>query len=141
VSGFASPSWGDQPHDVLPGSDILADSSSTDANGLVTTEARDQVLSRVSQYFPPELINRLDTMLVFNKLSRESILSIVKLRMNDVMARLKDRRMTLDIDQGALSWLAQKGYSDVYGARAIARTVRTDVLFPLSQKLLTGAIR
>jgi ATP-dependent Clp protease ATP-binding subunit ClpB len=123
------------------GSDILADPSSSNADGLITSSAQAAVIERVAGYFPPELINRLDTMLVFNKLSRQSILSIVNLRLNDVMSRLKDRRINLDIDQTSLDWLADKGYSTIYGARAIARTVRTEVLFPLAQKLLTGTVR
>ena len=86
-------------------------------------------------------MNRLDTMLVFNKLSKTSILKVVDLRLNDVAERLKSRRITLDIDIAARDWLAQHGYSDMYGARAIARVVRTDVLFPLAQKLLKGTIR
>jgi ATP-dependent Clp protease ATP-binding subunit ClpB len=80
-------------------------------------------------------------MLVFNKLSRQSILQIVSLRLNDVAERLKSRRITLDVDALARELLAKQGYSDLYGARAIARVVRTDVLFPLAQKLLKGTIR
>lgn len=109
------------------GSDILAHPTATDENGVVTTEAKDEVLERTSEYFPPELLNRLDSMLVFNKLSRDSILSVVSLRLNDVADRLKDRRISLDIDTAAKDWLAQQGYSNVYGARAIARVVRTKV--------------
>lgn len=80
-------------------------------------------------------------MLVFNKLSRQSILRVVALRLADVQARLSGRRITLDVDDAATDLLAKEGYSDVYGARAIARVVRTDVLFPLAQKLLKGTIR
>jgi ATP-dependent Clp protease ATP-binding subunit ClpB len=80
-------------------------------------------------------------MLVFNKLSRNSILRVVSLRLDDVAERLKHRRITLDVDDKAREWLMQHGYSDVYGARAIARVVRTDVLFPLARKLLRGTIR
>lgn len=80
-------------------------------------------------------------MLVFNKLSRNSILKVVSLRLDDVSDRLRDRRITLDVDGGAREWLAKHGYSDKYGARAIARVVRTDLLFPLAQKLLKGTIR
>ena len=80
-------------------------------------------------------------MLVFNKLSRNSILKVVSLRLDDVSDRLRNRRITLDVDHTAKEWLAKHGYSDVYGARAIARVVRTDVLFPLAQKLLKGTIR
>ena len=80
-------------------------------------------------------------MLVFNKLSRSSILKVVSLRLDDVSNRLKNRRITLDVDENAKDWLAKHGYSDAYGARAIARVVRTDLLFPLAQKLLKGTIR
>lgn len=123
------------------GSDILAHESSTDRDGKVTDKAKDEVLERTSAYFPPELLNRLDTMLVFNKLSRQSILRVVDLRLRDVAERLQSRRITIEVDDAAKIWLAQKGYSELYGARAIARIVRTDVLFPLAQKLLRGTIR
>lgn len=123
------------------GSDILAHKSASDENGVVTAEARNEVLERTSEYFPPELLNRLDSMLVFNKLSKESILKVVELRVNDVAERLKGRRITLDVDDAARDWLAEQGYSEIYGARAIARVVRTKVLFPLAQKLLNGTIR
>lgn len=123
------------------GSDILAAPSSCDANGIVTEAAKTEVMERTSEYFPPELLNRLDAMLVFNKLTRSAILDVVALRLNDVADRLRDRRITLDVDEAARAWLVKKGYSEVYGARAIARVVRTEVLFPLAQKLLRGTIR
>ncbi|KAG2366756.1 P-loop containing nucleoside triphosphate hydrolase protein [Suillus spraguei] len=123
------------------GSDILAHSSSCDPDGIITEEAKSLVMKRTTEYFAPELLNRLDSMLVFNKLSRRSILDVVALRLKDVASRLKDRRITLDINAEARNWLAEKGYSDIYGARAIARVVRTNVLFPLAQKLLKGTIR
>ncbi|EEB90167.1 hypothetical protein MPER_11665, partial [Moniliophthora perniciosa FA553] len=78
-----------------------------------------EVLQRTSEYFPPELLNRLDTMLVFNKLSRESILQVVSLRAE----RLRNKRISFDVDEKAREWLANHGYSEMYGARAIARMV------------------
>ena len=123
------------------GSDVLVHDSACDENGVVTSGARDEVLERVSEHFPPELLNRLDSMLVFNKLSPKSILQVVSLRLQDVAERLKGRRIVLDVDDQAREWLAKQGYSQVYGARAIARVVRTDVLFPMAQKLLRGTIR
>jgi len=124
------------------GSDILAHPSASDSSsGAVTPEARTEVLERVKEEFPPELLNRLDSMLVFNRLTRESILRVVDLRLADVAARLAQRRIKLDVDDAARAWLAQKGFSDLYGARAIARVVRTEVLFPLAQKLIVGTIR
>lgn len=130
---------------ILPpspsGSDILAHPTASDSSGTVTPAARTEVLERVAEQFPPELLNRLDSMVVFNRLAHESILRVVDLRLGDVAARLAQRRIKLDVDDAARAWLAQKGFSDVYGARAIARVVRTDVLFPLAQKLLVGTIR
>ena len=61
--------------------------------------------------------------------------------MADVEQRLSGRRIKMDIDEKAKEWLAKEGYSDAYGARAIARVVRTKVLFPLAQKMLNGTIR
>ena len=123
------------------GSDILAHASASDENGVVTPSARDEVMERTSEYFPPELLNRLDSMLVFNKLSKSSILQVVDLRLGDVADRLKSRRITMDVDASAKEWLVKEGYSEIYGARAVARIVRTKVLFPLAQKMLKGTIR
>ena len=124
------------------GSDILAHPFACNPEtGVINPEAKSEVLERTSEYFPPELLNRLDSMLVFNKLSRNSILKVVSLRLDDVANRLKNRRISLDVDKTAREWLGKHGYSDAYGARAIARVVRTDLLFPLAQKLLKGTIR
>ena len=70
-----------------------------------------------------------------------SILRVVDLRLADVAERLRHRRIVLDADGGAREWLVREGYSETYGARAIARIVRTEVLFPLARKLLKGTIR
>jgi len=123
------------------GSDILQSSKYIAPDGVVTKEGRDLVMSGATSFFPPELINRLDTIQVFNKLTHQSILSIVSLRLGDVREWLKERRITLDVDDGAREWLARHGYSEEYGARAIARIIKTTVLNPLARKMLTGTIR
>jgi ATP-dependent Clp protease ATP-binding subunit ClpB len=119
----------------------LAEPSSTTPSGEVTPSIKTAVLGRVAETFPPELINRLDSQVVFNKLSRESIMAIVGLRLNDVAERLKDRRITLEVSDSAKEWLASEGWSDEYGARAVARVVRTELTYPLAKKLLAGTIR
>ncbi|KIJ34051.1 hypothetical protein M422DRAFT_263842 [Sphaerobolus stellatus SS14] len=123
------------------GSDILASPSSVASDGSVTSSAKTAVLDIAGHHFPPELINGLDTQIVFNRLSKRNIRDIVTLRLNEVMERIKDRRMQLDCDDKARQWLAEHGYSDVYGARAITRTIRTKVVNPLAEKLLAGTIR
>lgn len=123
------------------GSDILADPSSTDVDGAVTKEARQTIFDIAAQHFPPEFINRLDSQIVFNRLSRQSMRDIVSLRLRDVMERIRDRRIQLDVDTASREWLAKEGYSEVYGARAIARIVRQMVVNPLAEKLLLGTVR
>ena len=98
-------------------------------------------MERTSEHFQPELLNLLNSMLVFNKLSKASIMQVVDLRLADVAQRLAPRRITMDVDPSAKEWLVAQGYSEAYGARAIARIVRSKVLFPLAQKLLKGTIR
>ena len=60
-----------------------------------------------SEYFPPELLNWLDSILVFNKLPRESILKVVDLRLQDVAIRFKNRRIVMDVDAASKDWLAR----------------------------------
>ena len=80
-------------------------------------------------------------MLIFNWLTPDSILHVVDLRLADVAAHLMPRCIKLNIGDAVRRWLAQKGFSDVYGTHAIARVVHTEVLFPLAQKLLAGMIQ
>jgi ATP-dependent Clp protease ATP-binding subunit ClpB len=124
----------------LPGSDILAHSSACDPKtGIVTPEARKEVMERTQAYFPQSSSTAL-TQPSYSTNSRESILAVISLHLDDVAHRLKNRRMSLDVDGGSKEWLALHGYSVIYGARAIARVVRTDVLFLLVRKLLRGTI-
>ena len=91
-----------------------------------------------SEYFPPELLNWLDSILIFNKLPQESILKVMDLRLQDVAIWLKNRRIVMDVDAASKDWLACHGYSEVYGARAIARVVCSDVLFPVGSEVASG---
>lgn len=115
--------------------------TATNSDGEVTPDARAAVIAAAQAHFAPELLNRLDAQVVFNKLSRPALLDVVALRLRDVDARLRPRGITLKVDDAARTWLANAGYSDMYGARAIARTVREHVTNPLAQKLLAGTIR
>lgn len=95
----------------------------------------------VGRFFKPELINRLDELLVFNKLPPSVILDIVGLRLREVQGRLANRRITLDVADEAKRWLAEKGFSDQFGARAIARVVRDKVVSPVAKRMLEGSIK
>jgi hypothetical protein len=83
----------------------------------------------------------LDELLVFNKLPPSMIRSIVDLRLQEIQARLNPRRVELQVTDAARDWLANRGYSEEYGARAVARVVRDKVANPVASALLDGHIR
>ncbi|KAH8928754.1 P-loop containing nucleoside triphosphate hydrolase protein [Atractiella rhizophila] len=123
------------------GSDILKSASSTNADGSVSPASKQAVLDFVAASYPPELLNRLDDQIVFNKLSKQAILDIVDLRLSDVQKSLEERHMTLVCGEDVKMWLADKGYDVVYGARALNRLVGRKIRQPLAMALLKGTIR
>jgi hypothetical protein len=81
----------------------------------------------VRQSFKPEFINRLDEIVLFDALGSEELTQIVALQVQALQRRLTDRRITLDVDEGALEWLAMTGYDPVYGARPLRRLVQSAI--------------
>ncbi len=120
------------------GQDILVRDSS---EGPVTEQSREAVLERVRETYPPELINRIDSQIVFNKLSRSALRDIVDVRLKEVQQRLVDRRITLDVDGPARDYIAREGYSPSYGARPLNRLIQTEILNPMARALIEGKIR
>jgi ATP-dependent Clp protease ATP-binding subunit ClpB len=123
------------------GSEVLYEPNATNPDGTITAAAKEEVLREIGRFFRPELINRLDELLVFNKLPPSIILDIVGLRLNEVQTRLNARRITLDVSEEARIWLASKGYSDQFGARAVARVIRDKVVTPVASRMLAGDIK
>jgi len=123
------------------GSEELYEANATNADGSVTDKARDAVLAAMGRFFRPELINRLDELLVFNKLPQSVIHDIVGLRLKELQGRLDARRITLDVSEEAQAWLAEKGYSEHFGARAVARVIRDKVVSPIAMQSISGSIK
>ncbi|MEC9404647.1 ATP-dependent chaperone ClpB [Labrenzia sp. ac12] len=108
--------------------------------GQDTDAVRDEVMSAVRGHFRPEFLNRLDEIVLFHRLQRSQMADIVKIQLERLRALLSDRKITLKLDDGALGWLAQKGYDPAYGARPLKRVIQKDVQDPLAEKLLAGEI-
>ncbi|GAA1678642.1 ATP-dependent chaperone ClpB [Kribbella yunnanensis] len=102
---------------------------------------RDQVMAVVRQSFKPEFINRLDEIVLFDALGSEELTKIVALQITALQRRLTDRRITLEVDEGALEWLALTGYDPVYGARPLRRLVQSAIGDELARGLLNGTVR
>ena len=101
---------------------------------------RGEVMGAVRAHFRPEFLNRLDEIVLFHRLQRTQMADIVKIQLERLRGLLTDRKITLKLDEGALGWLAQKGYDPAYGARPLKRVIQKDLQDPLAEKLLAGEI-
>src|SRR5690606_36010951 len=88
---------------------------------------RENVMVAVRAAFKPEFLNRLDDVVVFDALTIEEIGRIVVLQVASLARRLADRRLTLDVSDGAREWLALEGYDPAYGARPLRRLVQKEI--------------
>lgn len=93
------------------------------------------------QVFSPEFRNRLDGIMMFRALPSSVVRRIVDKKLGELQDQLGERAITLEVDAAAKKWLAQKGYSDVYGARPLARLITQELKKPLSQDILFGALK
>lgn len=124
------------------GAPILSQAGAIDAKtGEVTEASKAAVRKVVEMTYPPELINRLDELVVFNSLAKQSVRQIVDIRLHELQTILSDRRITLQLTDKAKAWLADEGYDSVYGARALNRTLAKQLRQPLAAALLDGTIR
>ncbi|KAJ7786301.1 P-loop containing nucleoside triphosphate hydrolase protein [Mycena metata] len=109
--------------------------------GPVTPETKALVTGAIQHHFPPEFINRIDSVVIFHTLSRKNVLKIVDIRLKEVEERLADRKITLDVSPDAKTYLVSVGWSPQYGARPLNRAIQTELLHPLSVMLLSDRVR
>ena len=100
--------------------------------------AKDKVDALLKASFRPEFLNRIDETVLFRHLDKSCIADIVRIQLERVAARLKDRRITLEFDESAVEFIAEKGYDPAFGARPVKRAVQTYVENPLAKELLAG---
>lgn len=105
------------------------------AEGRPSEEARGEVMKAVADALPPEFVNRLDQIVLFNRLPRSEIRKIAQIEVLKVRDRMVDKQMALHVSDGAVEWLAEAGYPQ-YGARPVRRAVRQHLLNPLARALI-----
>lgn len=110
------------------------------SNLIADTNGKD-VREALKGFFRPEFINRLDEIIVFKPLGKESIRKIVEIQLARLQKRLDDHHITLKFDDKALNWLAENGYDKEFGARPLKRLIQQEVENPLAIKLLNGDIK
>jgi ATP-dependent Clp protease ATP-binding subunit ClpB len=118
------------------GSDVLARQS----EGEDSDKVREQVMDVVRAAFRPEFLNRLDDILLFHRLTRIQMTGIVEIQLKRLEQLLADRKMTLELDDKAKTWLANAGYDPVYGARPLKRVIQRELQNPLAGMILEGRL-
>ena len=106
-----------------------------------SSSARDAVMNIVRGRMSPEFLNRIDEILMFNRLDRSNMDAIVDIQMRNVEKMLEEQEIMLELDASARSWLANKGYDPAYGARPLKRAIQKYVLNPLATGILDGSIK
>ena len=104
------------------------------------SDVEPQVMEIVRSHFRPEFLNRLDEIILFHRLSADNMAPIVDIQVGRVQKLLKDRKVTLDLTDGARAWLGRVGYDPVYGARPLKRAVQRYLQDPLADLILRGDV-
>ena len=118
------------------GSDILA----AQPDGADLSLAYKGVMDVVRGHFRPEFLNRLDEIVLFRRLQRSDMASIVDIQLARLRSLLADRKITLALDRSAIDWLANEGYDPVYGARPLKRVIQRSLQNPMAGLILEGNI-
>jgi len=103
-------------------------------------DARSQVMDVVRASFRPEFLNRLDEILLFNRLSRDHMAAIVEIQIAHLRKLLADRHIAIEVDEHVLIWLGDAGYDRTFGARPLKRVIQKYLQDPLATRLLEGRI-
>jgi ATP-dependent Clp protease ATP-binding subunit ClpB len=118
------------------GSELLAELP----EGALMGPIRDRVMAEVQAAFRPEFLNRLDEIILFERLSRDHMKGIVEIQLGNLLSLLADRGIELVLDEAARGWLANAGYDPVYGARPLKRIIQRHLQNNLASMILEGSI-
>ncbi|WP_339114044.1 ATP-dependent chaperone ClpB [Thioclava sp. GXIMD2076] len=125
---------------IILTSNLGSQALSTLPDGTDGAQAKAQVMEAVRAHFRPEFLNRLDEMVIFDRLSRDNMDGIVTVQLARLETRLGHRKIGLALDDAARTWLADKGYDPVYGARPLKRVIQRYLQDPLANLILSGDV-
>ena len=103
-------------------------------------DARERVLRAVRRHFRPEFVNRLDDIVVFRPLDRAALLPIVGLHLAALSRLMAEQRIRLEVSDGSVDWLAERGHHPEYGARPLRRLVQDVIQDPIADLVLRGEL-
>ncbi len=110
------------------------------AEGQDSSAVQSEVMEAARAHFRPEFLNRLDEIVLFHRLRREHMDTIVEIQLGRLQVLLEGRKLHLVLDEAARTWLADAGYDPVYGARPLKRAIQRQLQNPLAEMILEGGI-
>ena len=119
------------------GSEVLA----SQGEGDDVEAVRPMVMDSVRRHFRPEFLNRIDEIILFRRLGRMQMGSIVKIQLQRVEKLLADRQMSMVVSPDAMHWLGERGYDPVYGARPLKRVIQKDLTDNIARQILEGSLK
>ena len=122
------------------GSQFLIEIDEDDEDLSNKAKSQEKAMEAVRSHFRPEFLNRLDEIIMFNKLSRNDMDSIVDVQFSKLANRLSNRHISIQLDENALHYLASKGYDSQYGARPLKRVIQREIENILAEKILRGQL-
>lgn len=123
------------------GQEILLADQETSDDGVISATTKELITALLRNYYPPEFLNRLDDVLIFNRLLKALLKNILDIRLKEIGARLLDKRIDLELTEPAKSLLCDLGYDPTYGARPLNRVLQKKLLNPLAMLLIKGQVR
>lgn len=103
-------------------------------------QVKDKVMEVVKGHFRPEFLNRLDEIIMFNRLSRDNMGAIVEINLGHLRKLLKSHEIQIELTEEAKTWLADQGFDPIYGARPLKRVIQQSIQNPMATQLLEGKI-
>ena len=125
---------------IIMTSNLGSDALATGEAGDLTAAQTDAVMAAIRGHFRPEFINRIDETIFFRRLGRAEIDHIVDIQIARLSKLLADRKMEIELSDTARTWLADKGYDPVFGARPLKRVIQKSLQDPLARQLLEGRL-
>jgi ATP-dependent Clp protease ATP-binding subunit ClpB len=125
---------------ILVGADPFHEYKET-PEGDIHPEVKDAVMNIVASQYPPEFLNRIDSFIIFKRLSLAALRDIVDIRIKELQDRLTDRRITLVVPDNVREWLAERGYDPKFGARPLNRLITTQIGNGLADKIIRGEVK
>ena len=114
---------------------------SEDQKNEIEIFTQEKIKDEVKKKFKPEFLNRIDDLIIFNRLSKNEIQKIIQIQIEELRKLLKQRKILIEIDQKAKDWISNEGFSTTYGARPLKRLIQTEIIDKIANLIMSNQIK